>query len=83
MKLLDNGEQDDKLITVNPDSPFIKVMSIKELDKSFNGITGILETWFINYKGPGEIQSKGFGNTKEAKVILQKANAHFLNRNKN
>jgi inorganic pyrophosphatase len=44
LKLLDNGEQDDKLITVNPESPFIKVMSIKELDKSFNGIIDILET---------------------------------------
>jgi inorganic pyrophosphatase len=83
LKLLDNGEQDDKLITVNPDSPFIKVMSIKELDQSFNGITDILETWFINYKGPGQIQSKGFGDTKEDKLILQKANTHFLNRNKN
>ena len=83
MKLLDNDEQDDNLIKFNPDSPFIKVMSIKELDKSLNGITGILETWFINYKGPGQIQSKGFGDTKEAKLILQKANTHFLNRNKN
>jgi inorganic pyrophosphatase len=83
LKLLDNGEQDDKLITVNPESPFIKVMSIKELDKSFNGITDILETWFINYKGPCKIQSKDFGDNKEAKLILQKANTHFLNRNNN
>ena len=83
MKLLDNDEQDDNLITFNPDSPFIKVMSIKELDKSLNGITDILETWFINYKEPDQIQSKGFGHTKEAKLILQKANTHFLNRNNN
>ena len=33
LKLLDNGEQYDKLITVNPDSSFIKVKLIKELDK--------------------------------------------------
>lgn len=83
LKLLDNGEQDDKLIAVNPDSPFTNIMSIKELDKKFNGITDILETWFINYKGLGEIQSKGFGDTKDAKFILHKANSYFLNRNKN
>ncbi len=81
LKLLDDGEQDDKLIAVNPDSPFFKVKSIKELDDNFPGITEILEIWFTNYKGSGEMQSKGFAEIEEAKSILQKASNYFSKHN--
>ena len=41
LKLLDNREQDDKLIAVQFNSPLKKSNSLKELDKQFPGIKEI------------------------------------------
>ena len=48
LRLLDGGEQDDKLIAVQADSPLYHLNSIEELAEGYNGITGIIETWFSN-----------------------------------
>jgi len=73
LRLLDRGEQDDKLIAVMSDSPFDKVTSLQELNQSFTGISTIIETFFTNYKGPNKMKSLGFGNKKEAEKILSSA----------
>lgn len=77
LKLLDDGEQDDKLIAVQFNSPLKKSESIEELDEQFPGITNILETWFVNYKGKGKMKSSGFGDLEEAEKILNEASEHF------
>jgi inorganic pyrophosphatase len=80
LKLLDDGEQDDKLIAVVSGSPLGDVRSITELDRLYPGITGILETWFANYKGPGRIQPKGFADADEAGAVLRRAIAAYARR---
>ena len=77
LKLLDNREQDDKLIAVQFNSPIKKSNSLKELDKQFPGIKEILEQWFTNYKGNGKVQSNGFRNLEEAEKILKEASEQF------
>ena len=77
LKLLDKGEQDDKLIAVQFNSPLKKSDSIEELDERFPGITQILELWFTNYKGNGKMKSKGFGDLEEAERILYEASEQF------
>ncbi len=77
LKLLDNGEQDDKLIAVQWNSPLKKSNSLKELGEKFPGIKEILEQWFANYKGNGKMQSNGFGNLEEAEKILKEASEQF------
>ncbi len=77
LKLLDKGEQDDKLIAVQFNSPLKKADSIEELDERFPGITKILELWFTNYKGNGKMISKGFGDLEEAERILNEASEQF------
>jgi inorganic pyrophosphatase len=77
LKMLDHGEQDDKLIAVMPDSSFGDIRSIIELDRHFNGITGILDLWFSNYKGPEKTQSKGFAGVDEARSVLNTAIAAY------
>ena len=77
MKVLDNKEQDDKLIAVRKDSKFSSLKSISELEAKYNGVTTILSTWFENYKGPGKIEVKGFYESKDALVILKKAMAEY------
>jgi inorganic pyrophosphatase len=70
LKLLDNGEQDDKLLAVPAVGPLSKVKNIKELDASHPGVTQIIETWFTNYKGPGKVKSLGFVDPESAHQIL-------------
>lgn len=77
LKLLDKGEQDDKLIAVQFNSPLKKADSIEELDERFPGITEILELWFTSYKGNGKMISKGFGNLEDAEKILNEASKQF------
>ena len=81
--LQDRGEQDDKLIAVSSDSPMYGVNSIDELDNDYKGISEIVQLWFTNYKGPGKMESKGFGNKKLAMDILAEAiNDYQLNYSK-
>jgi len=77
LKLLDNGEQDYKLIAVQLNSPLKKSNSLKELDEQFPGIKEILEQWFANYKGNGKMKSNGFRNLEEAEKILKEASEQF------
>lgn len=71
--LMDRGEQDDKLIAVSANSPLYKVNSISELNKKYHGISDIIQLWFSNYKGPGKMESKGFGDRNKAVEILTAA----------
>ena len=73
LKLLDSGEQDDKLIAAPLDSEFANYNSLPALDVDYNGISTIIETWFTNYKGPGEMVSQGYADTEEAESILREA----------
>ena len=73
LKMLDGGEQDDKIIAVIPGSDLGQVSSIDELGQMFKGVPGIIETWFSNYKGPGKMESKGFAGIDEARKIIQAA----------
>jgi inorganic pyrophosphatase len=66
LKLIDNGESDDKIIAVLDGTDLYKVNNIDKLNKEFPGITKIIETWFKNYKGKGKMKSKGYGSLQKA-----------------
>lgn len=79
LKMLDDGEQDDKLIAViTEDSPFSHIESMKQLDSEYPGVTEIVRLWFENYKGPnGGMEAQGFADHQEAmQVLVQAINAH-------
>ncbi len=48
-----------------------------QLQARFPGVCEILETWFEGYKGPGKLESKGFGDRARAQAILDAAIAAF------
>jgi len=73
LKLLDDGEQDDKLIAVLPIDQLGSVNNLFELKNKYPGITNIIETWFTNYKGKGRMQSLGFDGVNKAVEILNEA----------
>lgn len=78
IKLLEKGEQDDKLLTVKSDDPIFAANNLRELNEKFPGVTAILETWFTNYKGAGALVCKGFGDVEEARTILDAAMRSFI-----
>jgi inorganic pyrophosphatase len=73
IKLLDEGEQDDKLIAVMANTPFSNIQSIEELEKKYAGVVDILKTWLANYKGEGHIEILGTGDKAEAQTVLETA----------
>ena len=77
LRLLDGGEQDDKLLAVQQDTPLYDVNSLKELDEKYQGVSEIVRIWFSNYKGPGKMEAKGFGDEDEARRILDAAMREF------
>jgi inorganic pyrophosphatase len=77
LRLLDGGEQDDKLIAVQDGTPLYAANSIEELRGEFSGVVEIVEIWFSNYKGPGVMKSMGYGNKEQAHRILQTSIAAF------
>ena len=78
LKLIDNFEQDDKLIAISYKSNLDNVNDISELNVSHNGILEILEIWFTNYKAGGQIKSMGYENRFSALKILEDSRAHFI-----
>lgn len=50
--MIDDGEQDDKLIAVDLNSWFADISSLNELEEKYPGIVDILQTFLKNYKGP-------------------------------
>jgi len=80
LKLIDQGENDHKLIAVSENSPLSSLKNLKELDEKYPGITLILEAWFSNYKGPKETKSMGYGSREEADELLTLSSEHFEER---
>lgn len=79
LKMLDGGEQDDKLIAVlTSDSPFSQIETMEQLDKEFPGVSEIVGIWFANYKGAdGGMESKGFEEASVARDVFDKAAAQY------
>ena len=77
--LLDKLEQDDKLIAISSNSTIKNINNIDELKEKYSGILEILDIWFTNYKGRGEVISKGFGDKKSALRILMNSIDQFAN----
>jgi inorganic pyrophosphatase len=70
LKFLDRGKMDDKLLAVLPETALYEADNLSRLDETFPGITSIVKTWFLYYKGSGKMIFKGFGNAQEARNIL-------------
>ena len=85
LKMLDDGEVDDKLIAVMAsNSIFSRVNSFNELKNSYQGIIEILEIWFTNYKGTEKATVNGFEDEKKALEIFKSAHEQYkLSNDKN
>ena len=75
LRLEDSGEVDDKIVCVPVDGPFSAVVDLASFEARYPGALVILETWFVNYKGPGYIVSRGFGDAPEAVAMIRETAA--------
>ena len=76
-RMLDGGELDDKLLAVTDDTLLGVVQDLPDLQEKFPGVTVIIETWFSNYKGPGEIETKGYAARSAGLKTLELARKAF------
>lgn len=61
LKLLDNGEEDHKVIAIPQDSKMNFLM-----DSIPSSVKTIIQTWFCNYKGPNKTKYISWGDRNEA-----------------
>ena len=80
LRMLDRGEQDDKILAVSADSHFKNALDVDELEKQFPGSTLILKTWFSNYSGGKDQIVLGFGSRASAIQIIDLASKDFEDR---
>lgn len=71
LRMLDRGEQDDKLIGVQIGTPFYELDNLDSLDAKYPGTTLMIRTWFENYKGVGKIEVISYGSKPEAQEIIE------------
>ena len=65
-------------VPAKPEKQFlIRKKKISEFSQAFPGAASIIETWFINYEGPGKVQTEGFGSFEEANSLLNDARKGF------
>jgi len=73
LKMLDNGEKDDKILAATKESSFYGVDDMDEMDEYFPGVSDIIEIWFTHYKGTVEVTVLGWGDKEETERIIQNA----------
>ncbi|SNY59281.1 Inorganic pyrophosphatase [Arsukibacterium tuosuense] len=72
MRMLDNGEQDDKLLAVPLTGIFSDVTDLAELQRQFPGVTEQLQYWFEHYKGAaGDISVQRIDGAAAAMALLK------------
>ena len=81
IKLLDDDEQDDKIIAVTLNGPFAKIDSLGEMMMKFPGAIEIIRYWFEGYD-KGSMKFMGYMKQKDAQTLIEKAHISW-SRHKN
>ena len=71
IRMLDRGEQDDKLIAVPADDWHYGIYTLEQLNAQFPGVIDILVSWLTNYKGEGVVELQVVDNEDVADKILR------------
>lgn len=77
LRMLDEGENDDKLIAVpvqvDRESSFTELEDVSELGDRHPEAKRIIELWFSAYEGPAVVELKGWSGSAEAIALLSNA----------
>jgi inorganic pyrophosphatase len=73
LKMKDNNENDSKVIAIPADisKRTINAESFMELNEKYPHIIEIIELWMLNYQQDKDIEILGWGDEKEAMIIIE------------
>ena len=77
LRLLDDGERDDKILAVQTNGPMSDIHDLGALEADYPGVRLIVETWFANYKGAGRVEAGDFGDVEAALAIVAEARSYY------
>lgn len=83
IRMLDRGEQDDKLIAVPVDDWHYEISTLDQLNEQFSGVVSALTIWLSYYKGEGVVDFQGLDDEKAAKKVLLKSISAFKSKEGN
>ena len=83
IRMLDRGQQDDKLIAVPVDDWHYEISTLDQLNEQFSGAVSVLIIWLSNYKGEGVVDFQGLDDEKAAKKVLLKSISAFKSKEGN
>jgi inorganic pyrophosphatase len=73
LRLVDQGETDDKILAVPLTGPLSSVNNLELLERNFPAILESLKLWFTNYKGGRRIESGGVDDESAAWQLIRYA----------
>ncbi|MFK8104411.1 MAG: inorganic diphosphatase [Saprospiraceae bacterium] len=74
LSLKDNGELDTKVIAIPADTSLqiIKAQDFRRFSMEYSAAKNIIEQWFLNYKGLGQVELLGWKNEQVALAEIKK-----------
>ncbi len=78
LKLLDKGEQDNKIIAVTTNGVFRKIDSLKEMLIKKPNVIPIIRAWFEGYKDPGKIVFMGYESKKKTIKYIEESHLKWM-----
>ncbi|MEO1447954.1 MAG: inorganic diphosphatase [Bacteroidota bacterium] len=74
LQLSDGGETDDKLIAIPVDvnQRTIPVETFSAFEQQFPAAQEIIKNWFLNYKGKGKMEFRGWADEQKALADIRK-----------
>lgn len=72
--LMDGGEIDNKIVAIPADESLriIDAATYEELARDYPAVLTMIQNWFVNYKGPGEMEFRGWSNGEAAMADIRK-----------
>ena len=76
--MLDDGEQDAKLLAVDVNSPHFRVTTYNKLIAGYPGLVDIITVWLLNYKGTKSVEIVSLNDENEALRILRASHYNYI-----
>jgi len=77
IKMIDSGEQDDKVIAVPVNSNLSKYENLNDFTSDYPETINYIKDWFENYKGKNLVEFQRLGSKTEAIKIVTDSNRYF------
>ena len=77
LRMLDYGDNDDKIVTVPINHKFSKFDNLRHFRSENPGVLENVTNWFENYKGKNVIKFNKFDSTSEASKLIKNSRRYY------